>query len=147
MVWCLVKHRSNLNQLLSLPCVLHALSLSPWFDHPNTPRRVQIMKLVIVQFSPASCYFLSLMSQWLNTLNTLFSNIVNLRLRRRHFTFLTCLFSSATIGCTANFHENTVRFFQTHWILSWRLLQSAFDLTLADELHAASVKKKKKHTM
>jgi hypothetical protein len=30
----------------------------PWFDHPNIWWRVQIKKLLIMQSSPASCYFL-----------------------------------------------------------------------------------------
>jgi hypothetical protein len=45
----------------------------PWFDYPNnTWWRMQIMKVLIMQFSPSSCYFLPLGANIL--LSTLFSS-------------------------------------------------------------------------
>jgi hypothetical protein len=44
-----------------LPCPFHP----PWPDHSNyTWRRVQAMKLLIMQFSPTSCHFISLRSKY-----------------------------------------------------------------------------------
>jgi hypothetical protein len=44
-----------------MPCP----SLSPWFDHSNyTWRSVRIMKILIMQLSPASHYFTSLRSKY-----------------------------------------------------------------------------------
>jgi hypothetical protein len=44
-------------------CMLRP-SNPPWFDHPNNiSRGVQIMKLLVMQFFPASCYFLRLGSK------------------------------------------------------------------------------------
>jgi hypothetical protein len=49
-----------------MPCPPHP----PWLDHSNyTWRRVQVMKLLIMQFSPTSSHFISLWSKYL--LNTL----------------------------------------------------------------------------
>jgi hypothetical protein len=52
---------------LGLPCGLFPSGYMtcpphpPWLDHSNyTWRRVQIMKLLIMQFSPTSCHFTSL---------------------------------------------------------------------------------------
>jgi hypothetical protein len=40
-----------------MPCPSH----SPWLQHSNyTWRSVQVMKLLAMQFSPASCHFISL---------------------------------------------------------------------------------------
>jgi hypothetical protein len=40
-----------------LPCQSH----SPWLDYSNyTLRRIQVMKLLIMQFSPTSNHFISL---------------------------------------------------------------------------------------
>jgi len=53
--------------------IVHAFLIStmshpihlPWFDNPNNIQwRVQIMKLLIMQFSPCLCYFLSLRSKY-----------------------------------------------------------------------------------
>jgi hypothetical protein len=47
--------------LLSLPCVLHAKTDSRYFDHFNNIwRRVEIVKILIMQLSSVSCYFLTL---------------------------------------------------------------------------------------
>jgi hypothetical protein len=44
-----------------MPCSSHP----PWLDHSNyTWRRVQVMKLLIMQFSPASRHFISLRSKY-----------------------------------------------------------------------------------
>jgi hypothetical protein len=52
-----------------MPCPSHPL----WIDHCNyTWRRVQVMKLLIMQFSPTSQHFMCLRSNILR--NTLFSN-------------------------------------------------------------------------
>jgi hypothetical protein len=48
----------------------------PWLHHSNyTWKRIQVMKLFIMQFSPTSCRFISLHS---NILSSLFSNSLNL---------------------------------------------------------------------
>jgi hypothetical protein len=53
---------------LSLQCVLHPLSISqPWCDHPNIFLSVQIMKLLIMQSSPASDHFLPSQVQTLSS--------------------------------------------------------------------------------
>jgi hypothetical protein len=40
-------------------------SSPPWFDHPNnTSWSVQIMKLLIMQFYPPSCHFITLRSKY-----------------------------------------------------------------------------------
>jgi hypothetical protein len=50
-----------------MPCPSHA----PWLDHSNyTWRRVQVMKLLIMQFSPTSCHFISLRSKYYITYQT-----------------------------------------------------------------------------
>jgi hypothetical protein len=55
-----------------MPCPSHP----PWLDHSNYIwRRVQVMKLLIMQFSPTSCH-LSLFGP--NTVSTLSSNTLNL---------------------------------------------------------------------
>jgi hypothetical protein len=42
-----------------MPCPSHP----PWLDHSNcTWRRVQVMKFLIMQFSPTSCHFIFLWS-------------------------------------------------------------------------------------
>jgi hypothetical protein len=47
------------------PFVLRATSHPSWLDHSNyTWRRVQVMKLLIMQFSPPSCHFISLWSKY-----------------------------------------------------------------------------------
>jgi hypothetical protein len=44
-----------------MPCTSHP----SWLDHSNyTWRRVQVMKLLIMQFSPTSCHFISLWSKY-----------------------------------------------------------------------------------
>jgi hypothetical protein len=49
----------------------------PWLDHSNyTWRRVQVMKPVIMQFSPTSCHFIRLGSNIF--ISTLFSNTLSL---------------------------------------------------------------------
>jgi hypothetical protein len=41
-------------------CYIHCPSHPPWLDHSNyTWRRVQVMKLLIMQCSPTSCHFIS----------------------------------------------------------------------------------------
>jgi hypothetical protein len=57
----------------------HARPLHPlWLDHPNEIwREEQIMTLLIMQFYPASCYFILLRPIFL--LRILFSNTLNLR--------------------------------------------------------------------
>jgi hypothetical protein len=47
--------------ILSYSCCMLCPSNPPSFDHSNyTWRRVQVMKLLIMQFSPTSCHFISL---------------------------------------------------------------------------------------
>jgi hypothetical protein len=56
-----------------MPCLSHP----SWFEHSNyTWRRVRAMKLLIMQFSPASSHFIPLQSKYF--LNTLFSNTLPL---------------------------------------------------------------------
>jgi len=50
-------------------CYVPHLSHRPWFNHPNTWWRVQIMKLFSVWYSPSSCHFLSLQLLFSETLN------------------------------------------------------------------------------
>jgi hypothetical protein len=46
-------------------CYTPYQSHRPWVDHSNYIwRRVQDMKLLIMQFSPASCHFISLRSKY-----------------------------------------------------------------------------------
>jgi hypothetical protein len=46
-------------------CYMPSPSHPPWLDHSNyTWRRVQVMKLLIMQFSPTSCHFISLRSKY-----------------------------------------------------------------------------------
>jgi hypothetical protein len=46
-------------------CHMTCASHRPWFDQSNTVcRGVQIMKLLIMQFSPAFCYFIPLRSTY-----------------------------------------------------------------------------------
>jgi hypothetical protein len=46
-------------------CYMPRLSHPSWLDHSNyTWRRVQVMKLLIMQFSPTSCLFISLWSKY-----------------------------------------------------------------------------------
>jgi hypothetical protein len=48
---------------------MHCPSHRPWFDHVNYAwRRVQVMKLLIMQFSPSSCHFVSLRSKIVSNL-------------------------------------------------------------------------------
>ena len=44
------------------PCVTHALSISSSLIYPpsNNWQEVQVLKLLLIQFSPTSCYFLPL---------------------------------------------------------------------------------------
>jgi hypothetical protein len=52
-----------LHAFLFSPFVLHARPSHPhWLHH--TWRRVQVMKLLIMQFSPTSCHFISLWSKY-----------------------------------------------------------------------------------
>jgi hypothetical protein len=44
----------------SAPCVLHAPDSQSWFDCPGIWWRVQIIVLIIVQFSPVSCHLFPL---------------------------------------------------------------------------------------
>jgi hypothetical protein len=49
--------------LLPHSCYMPWPPLPPWFDQSNyTWRRVQVMKLLIMQFSPTSCHLISLRS-------------------------------------------------------------------------------------
>jgi hypothetical protein len=49
--------------LLPQSCYMPCLPHPPWFDHSSyTWRRVQVMKLLIMQFSPTSSHFISLLS-------------------------------------------------------------------------------------
>jgi hypothetical protein len=51
--------------LLSNACYMPYRSHPPWLDHSNyTWGRVQVMKLLIMQFSPTSCHFTSLRSKY-----------------------------------------------------------------------------------
>jgi hypothetical protein len=44
-----------------MPCPFHL----PWLDHSNyTWRRLQIMKLLIMKFSPTFCHFIPLRSKY-----------------------------------------------------------------------------------
>jgi hypothetical protein len=67
----------SLSSLLDLPpksymhsfrphaCYIPCLSHPPWLAHSNHIwRRVQVMKLLIMQFSPASFYFICLLSKY-----------------------------------------------------------------------------------
>jgi hypothetical protein len=64
---CLSKIHFNIVNLCYMPCQSH----TPWLDHSNcTWRRVQVMKLLIMQFSPASCHLIPLRSSALSS-NTL----------------------------------------------------------------------------
>jgi hypothetical protein len=46
-------------------CYMPFPSHPPWFDNSNyTWRRVQAMKLLLMQFSPTSCHFISLLSKY-----------------------------------------------------------------------------------
>jgi hypothetical protein len=48
---------------LSHLCHMPHPSYPPWFDHPNYIRwRAYIMELLIMKFSPASCYFIQVFS-------------------------------------------------------------------------------------
>jgi hypothetical protein len=60
-------------------CMPHACTLhTPWLNHSNYIwRRVQVMKLLIIQFSPASCHILPSSVQNI-FLSILFSNTVSL---------------------------------------------------------------------
>jgi hypothetical protein len=52
---------SRLSYSCYMPCPPHP----PWLDHSNyTWRRVQAMKLLIMQFSPTSCHLISLRSRY-----------------------------------------------------------------------------------
>jgi hypothetical protein len=56
-----------------MPCLSH----QPWLDHSNyTWRSVQVMKLLIMQFSPTSCHFIRRTPNIL--LSVLFSNTLSL---------------------------------------------------------------------
>jgi hypothetical protein len=46
---------------LSYACFIPRPSVPPWYDHPNNSicRRVQIMKLLIIRFSPILYYFIT----------------------------------------------------------------------------------------
>jgi hypothetical protein len=56
---------------ISIPLLPHSCYMSrpshpSWLDHSNyTWRRVQVMKLLIMQFSPISCHFIPLWSKYL----------------------------------------------------------------------------------
>jgi hypothetical protein len=63
--------------LVSNSCYMSHPSHPPWFDHPNNIWwTVQIMKLLIMQSSPASCHLLPLRSKY--SPQRLFSNTHNL---------------------------------------------------------------------
>jgi hypothetical protein len=49
--------------LLYVYCMSHSPH-PPWFYHSNNTQGVQIMKLLIKQFSSASCYLIPLRSKW-----------------------------------------------------------------------------------
>jgi hypothetical protein len=70
-------NHSHLSFLLTFPpisymhsssphlCYMPCPSLPPWLEHSNyTWRTVQVMKLLIMQFSPTFCYFNSLWSKY-----------------------------------------------------------------------------------
>jgi hypothetical protein len=46
--------------ILPHTCHMPGSSNPPWLDHPNTWWKAQIIKFLIINFSPLSCYFLSL---------------------------------------------------------------------------------------
>jgi hypothetical protein len=51
---------SNMHPSSLHPCYMPCPSYPSWLDHSNyTSRSVQIMKLIIMQFSPTSCHFIS----------------------------------------------------------------------------------------
>jgi hypothetical protein len=51
--------------LLPHSCYMPYSSHPPWLDHSNyTWRRVQVMKLLVMQFSPISCYFIPLQPKY-----------------------------------------------------------------------------------
>jgi hypothetical protein len=51
--------------LLPHSCYMLCPSLPTWLDHSvYVWRRVQVMKLLIMQFSPTSCHFISLRSKY-----------------------------------------------------------------------------------
>jgi hypothetical protein len=50
---------------------------SPWLNFDDTLRRVQSMKLLITQFSPASCHFVHLRSKYCPS--TLFPGTISMR--------------------------------------------------------------------
>jgi hypothetical protein len=59
---------------LSLVCCLLQPSHSPWFFHPNNVWwKTEMMKLLIMQFSPVSWYFFPFRSKYI--LSSLFSNL------------------------------------------------------------------------
>jgi hypothetical protein len=67
------------SSLCYTPCPSHP----PWLDHSNyTWRRVQVMKLVVMQFSPTSCHFIKFLK---NNTNNVFRN----RIKRLKFTLET----------------------------------------------------------
>jgi hypothetical protein len=65
--------------LFSHLCYMPCLSHPPWLDYSNSNciwRRVRVMKLLIMEFPPTSCHFISLRTKI--PLSTLFSNTLSL---------------------------------------------------------------------
>jgi hypothetical protein len=62
-------------RLLPHSCYIPCPSHSPWFHHSNyTWRRVQVMKLLIMQFSPTSCHFIPLRLTCTDTVHQILLN-------------------------------------------------------------------------
>jgi hypothetical protein len=55
---------NTLYAFLFSPFVLHALPISSSLTYHSVWRGVQVMKLLIMQFSPTSCHFVSLRSEY-----------------------------------------------------------------------------------
>jgi hypothetical protein len=49
---------------ISHTCYMTHPSHPPWFDHPNIWWSIQVMELLIMQFSPAVCHFLCFKSKY-----------------------------------------------------------------------------------
>jgi hypothetical protein len=96
--------------LLLHACHMPRPSHSPWFNCPNIIwRRVQIMKLLIQPFSPASCYFRHLRSNFF--LSILLTNTLSL-----------CASINVYDQEVPDPHRTTGNlYFCTHWFLCvWR---------------------------
>jgi hypothetical protein len=74
---CTGLRQSGLPAKILHACYMPFPSHPPSYDHPNyILRRVRVMKLLIMQFSPASCHFIPLRSKYF--VSTLFPNTLSL---------------------------------------------------------------------